>query len=172
MLSREKKEELSGFILESLQSRELLKQLIQKQNMTLLDLIGVYQEVKKEILIPLSIFIKTANPSQSLIKYLKEKENYSNKEIAVLLHKDQRTIWGVYHRSKKETKIDFFKTLFTEERYFLPLSIFKERTLTISEQIVFYLNTIYNLKTKQIASLLHKSPNSIAVILKRAREKR
>jgi len=56
-----------------------------------------------EYLIPLSIFQnKGLSILESLVVYLKEEFNLSYHKIAVLLKRDDRTIWTVYHKAKKK----------------------------------------------------------------------
>lgn len=55
-----------------------------------------------EYLIPLSIFQnKGLSILESLVVYLKEEFSLSYHEIAVLIKRDDRTIWTVYHKAKK-----------------------------------------------------------------------
>lgn len=63
---------------------------------------------KKEINIPVSIFTDRSLASlEVVVEYLKDKENLSYHEIAILLNRDDRTIWTCYHRAKiKRKKID------------------------------------------------------------------
>ncbi|MFH1501046.1 MAG: hypothetical protein ABIE22_03830 [archaeon] len=58
---------------------------------------------KKEVRIPVDIF-KDRNLSvlEVLVEYLKEKLNLSYHKIAVLLNRDDRTIWTVYNRVGKK----------------------------------------------------------------------
>lgn len=55
------------------------------------------------VFIPLSIFLnRDLAPLEALTAYLKEKVNMSLHEIAVMLNRDDRTIWTSYDRSKKK----------------------------------------------------------------------
>ncbi len=56
---------------------------------------------KQEILIPATIFdSKKISPLESITKFLKENEELSYHKIALLLNRNDRTIWTVYSRSK------------------------------------------------------------------------
>ena len=59
--------------------------------------------VKESILLPISI-LKNLDFTllENIILYLKETLELSYHEIAVLLHRDDRTIWTVYNRLKKK----------------------------------------------------------------------
>jgi len=68
------------------------------------------KEFKKEdnsskLAIPIEIF-KDRNVAvlESLVEYLKDKKGLSYHEIAVLLNRDDRTIWTVYNRVSKKRK--------------------------------------------------------------------
>ena len=53
--------------------------------------------------IPVSIFSDSKLSAQeSLVVYLKDKQNLSYHEIAVLLERNDRTIWTVYSRARKK----------------------------------------------------------------------
>ncbi len=156
----------------SLNSPQLLKQLLQQlqknNGLQLPELIQIFQEAKQEQLIPLSIFSSRLYPAEALCKYLHEQEHFSYHEIAVMLKRNERSVWASCQRARKKLRSAF---IVKDENYLLPLSLFQNPFLTLLESVVLYLHTAYNLTNPQIATLLHKSPNSIAVLSKRAREK-
>ncbi|MDD5331321.1 MAG: hypothetical protein PHE43_00675 [Candidatus Nanoarchaeia archaeon] len=58
---------------------------------------------ESKINIPISIFTNSKlSALESIVVYLKEKSRFSFKEIAVLLKRDDRTIWTVYDRARKK----------------------------------------------------------------------
>jgi len=58
-----------------------------------------------KIKVPLSIFHERKfSVLEHLTKYLKEKLGYSNNKIALLLDKNESTIWTVYNRVKMKNK--------------------------------------------------------------------
>lgn len=153
-------------------SQQLLKQLLLQlhstQDFQLDQLLTVYNDVTKEHNIPLSIFSYNLHPAEALCKYLKEKKGLSYQEIAVLLNRHPKSVWSSYQRSHKKMRKQFpLKT----EHYHLPLSLFNNRSYSLLEGVVLYMNQIHKLSNKQLAALLGKSSNSIAVLAKRAREK-
>ncbi len=159
-------------LLANLSSEQLLKQLLRQmqreQCLELTKLVSLFQEAKQEAGVPLSLFAQKMPPAGALCKYLKENKQFSNKEIAGLLNRDQKSIWGSYQRAKKKK---LWKQGQKQEAYYLPISIFSNRSLSLLESVVLHLHQTYNLTNPQIAKLLHKSPNSMAVLLKRAKEK-
>lgn len=57
----------------------------------------------QKILVPISIFSdRNFSILESLVKYLKEELNLSHHEIALILVRDDRTIWTVYSRARKK----------------------------------------------------------------------
>ena len=56
--------------------------------------------------IPLSIFSnRNLSILESLVKFLKERHSLTFADISILLNRDQRTIWTVYHRVKIKDKL-------------------------------------------------------------------
>ncbi len=61
-------------------------------------------ETSKDILIPLRIFFdRKLSVLEHLVLYLRENRSNSNKEIAMLLDKNESTIWTAYTRAKKKS---------------------------------------------------------------------
>jgi hypothetical protein len=53
--------------------------------------------------IPTSIFLdRTISVLEAITKYLKEERNLTYHQIAVLLNRDDRTVWTCYNRAKKK----------------------------------------------------------------------
>lgn len=60
-------------------------------------------DTDSDIFIPVSIFaVKKFSVLESLVAYLKEKEELRFVDIAGLLHRNQRTIWTVYQKYKEK----------------------------------------------------------------------
>jgi len=57
----------------------------------------------KIVQIPSSIFKdRTLSVLEAMVEYLKEKQNLTYHQIALLLNRDERNIWTVYSRAKKK----------------------------------------------------------------------
>ena len=57
------------------------------------------------VLVPSGIFTdRTVSVLESMVKYLKDEKGFTYKEIALMLNRDQRTIWTVYSRAEKKQK--------------------------------------------------------------------
>jgi len=57
---------------------------------------------KPEYLVPISVFSNGLSALESVVVYLREKFELSYHEIAILLKRDDRTIWTVYKRAEKK----------------------------------------------------------------------
>ena len=67
---------------------------------------AIKNQKNSQLSIPIEIF-KDRNVAvlESLVEYLKDQKNLSYHEIALILNRDDRTIWTVYNRvSKKRAK--------------------------------------------------------------------
>ena len=65
----------------------------------------VLAKTRKEsvILIPLSIFLdRSVSVLEAVSEYLKDSKKFSYHEIAVLLNRNDRTIWTCYNRAKNK----------------------------------------------------------------------
>jgi len=61
-----------------------------------------FGEISKEIMMPASVFAnRSYSTLENVVAYLKDLD-YSNHEVALMLHLDDRTIWTVYDRVKKK----------------------------------------------------------------------
>lgn len=75
------------------------------QNAKKKELITKYILPTKLLQIPVSIFVnRKLSALEVLVSYLKERYSLSYHEIAILLKRDDRTIWTVYHRAQKKRK--------------------------------------------------------------------
>ncbi|MFH1439791.1 MAG: hypothetical protein ABIG89_04440 [Candidatus Woesearchaeota archaeon] len=60
------------------------------------------KKINFELYIPFSVFSPKQTIFESIILYLKEKENLRYSQIAKLTSRDQRTIWTIYNRVKNK----------------------------------------------------------------------
>lgn len=107
---------------------------------------GLFEE--GEEFIPSSIFSSKLGSLQAIVKYLKDHRGKKFSEIALMLSRDQRTIWHTYKQSEGKK----IKVLDSER---IPLSILKNRNQSVLENIIIHLKNS------------GKSFNEISVILKR-----
>jgi len=124
-------------------------------------------KTKEELSIPVTIFSKELGALEALIKYMKENLVMSYHEIAKLLNRNDRTIWTAYHKALQK-QIEPIKPQETE--ILLPISIFRNRNLTILESVIIYLKS-RGLKYNEIARLLNRDQRNIWIIYSRALKK-
>ena len=160
---------------DSQDSRELLRSILhfmkQSQQLELSELISIYSDISPEEAIPISIFAGNLSPSESICKYLKEEQDLSFHNIALILNRDDRSIWTSYTRAKKK-RPSRIKIAHRPENILVPLTIFHDRTLSILESVVHHLKTEHHMSNPKIASLLGKNSSAIATVAKRAGTKR
>ncbi|MEM2018117.1 MAG: hypothetical protein QW585_02805 [Candidatus Pacearchaeota archaeon] len=137
----------------------------EKYNLTTEEIIRLLEEKKEEI--PVSIFTENLGALEAVVKYMKEELKMNYSEIAKRLNRDERTIWVTYRNAlkKKKEKLDVKAT-----KFFVPISIFADRRLSILESLVRYLKE-KNLTYAEIAKLLNRDQRNIWTINSRARKK-
>lgn len=147
-----------------------LEDLKEKYKLSSEDLIKLIEkkEVSKELVIPISIFDNNLSALETVVKYLKEELNFSNHKIALLLNRDDRTVWTTYNNSLKKRKE---RLVVKESEFFIPVSIFKNRRLSVLEAITCYLKDEHNLNYHDIALLLNRDERNIWTTYNRARKK-
>ena len=123
---------------------------------------------KYDIFLPINIFSNGASGLESISKYLKDAIGLRYCTIAELLNRDDRTIWGA-HKSANEKSNGNFSV--EESTVKIPLSIFKDRTLSVLEALAEYLKEELNLRYCKIAVLLNKDPRTIWTVYNRAKKK-
>ena len=123
------------------------------------------------IFIPLSVFLdRGVSVLEAISEYLKDSKKLSYHEIAVLLNRDDRTIWTCYNRAKKKNPGHFTKI--AESKEHIPSSIFLDRTVSVLESIVEYLKNKRKLSYHEIAVLLNRDDRTIWTCYDRAKKKR
>ena len=154
------------------ESKRVLKCIIEhfrkEHNLSQHDIISYITE-PKEPLIPLSIFSTSLAPLRCIVKYLKEELNLKNSEISSHLKRDQKVIWKSYNEAiKRQPKRFEIK----DEHYFIPVSVFGNKDISILENLVLYLKENLKFSIKDISSKIKKNTSTIYTAYNRAKEKR
>ncbi|MEM3374004.1 MAG: hypothetical protein QXE31_02165 [Candidatus Woesearchaeota archaeon] len=166
--------------LEKDKSIEALKLLIEyfkeKYNLSTKEILNIvsikdndfFKEKDEEI--PLKVFYnKKLSALEIIVKYLKENLNMSYHQIAVLLNRDDRTVWTTYNKSLKKQKSSF--NLGSQNMQFnninIPLSIFSNRKKSVLENLVIYLKDNLRFSFKEISELLLKDYQTIYTTYKK-----
>ena len=118
--------------------------------------------------IPVEIFASDLSPAEAIVKYLKEEYGLTFSDIAQLINRDQRGIWGSYARAQKKHPEPF---IIKETECEIPLAPIKDRTRSILEQVVTYLKDVRGFTPSHICALLKKQPSTIWTVYQRGREK-
>ena len=166
--SKAKGDDFNRFInrLSKQELTELLEKLHTKRRVSF----GDVEQLTKEqgLMIPCAIFTKRLSTFESICKHLKESKGLTYHQIAVLLKRDDRTIWTVYNNAiKKEKK----KIIFKDSELQIPISIFEDRRLSILEHIVRYLKENHGMRYNAIADLLKRDDRTIWTVYHRGLKK-
>jgi len=122
------------------------------------------------IKLPVSLFQN--NPLsglETITKFIKEELNMSFSEIAQILNRDDRTIWGAYNSACKKME-GRFEVM--EDCQTFPVEILQDRRVSVLEAITEYLKDKHALRYCQIASLLNRNDRTVWTVYKRAKKKR
>ena len=126
----------------------------------------------KYLTVPSSIFLdRELAPLESISEYLKEKKSLTYHEIAVLVGRDDRTIWTCYNRSQKKRAVTPKKAARPEKVINIPLDIFKNRTFAPLESMTAHLKDAVNLSFHEIAVLLNRDDRTIWTCYNRVQKK-
>ena len=114
--------------------------------------------------IPISAFHSTLSGLEIVVRYAKDVEKKSFKEIASLLNRKLPTIYTTYTHAKKK----FPQPLdLSNSSIRIPVDIFSDRRYAVLELIVAYLKENEKLSLKEIAAALHKHYNTISTTYRR-----
>lgn len=121
--------------------------------------------------IPVSLFLdRSLSVFEVLIEFLKDTQNLSYHEIAVLTNRDDRTIWTIYSRVQKKRQNNPRPTL-KQTKIYIPLSVLLDRSVAVLEAVVFYLRERRNFSIKEISEMLGRSDRTIWTVYSRAKKK-
>ncbi len=116
--------------------------------------------------IPLSVFsTEKLSTLEIIVKYFKEVLNKKYHEIALILNRNDRTIWSTYHIKK------FKGPLLVKGPDFVPVSIFSSRKNSILESFVIYLKDDLKYPYTKISGLLKKDYQTIYTSYRRGKSK-
>ena len=105
---------------------------------------------------------------EAIVKYLKEEFSLTYHNIALMLNRDDRTIWSTYNNSKKK----FTKKLTAQEsKINIPILILRNRNLGILEAICEYLKDESSLSYHNIALMLNRNDRTIWTAYHKAKNK-
>ena len=126
------------------------------------------KELFEKKYIPVSVFKSKLGPLESLVKYMKEELELNYHSIAVLLKRNDRTIWTTYNNANKKLKQ---KLSYSSDDICVPISIFENRKLSILESLILYLKDTMALRMPKISALLGRDNRTIWTVYSRAKKK-
>lgn len=118
--------------------------------------------------VPVEIFATELSPAEALVKHLKEQHALTFSEIARLLNRDQRGIWGSYARAQRKAPAPL---PLASAAHAIPLSCFSDRSRSVLEHVVTHLKDAKQLPVSRICVLLKKKPSTIWTAYRRSRRK-
>jgi hypothetical protein len=135
----------------------------------ILSLIKKRHSERKSKTIPLSIFKNDhLSPLESIVKFLKENKKLTYSEISYLLKRNYDPIAITYRNAKRKMP----SQLVDRSKILIPTSIFRNKQLSISENLVSFLKDILHMKYNEIASALNRNQRTVWTIYKRSIKKR
>jgi hypothetical protein len=137
----------------------------------IVDLVNkLLKTTKKEgVKVPLSVFQNDHLSSlETIVKYLRENLLLSFKQIASLTNRNNIALAVTYRNSKKKLEAKFKEEI---SPYQIPISILKNRKLSVLENIVSYLKDNFDLTYHNIALLLNRNDRTIWTVYQRAKKK-
>lgn len=139
--------------------------LMKDQGMSFDQLSQLYHAEEQSV--PVEIFAKKLSPSEAVCKFIKENRKKSFHEIAVLLDRDDRSIWTSYQRALQKQKSPL---VISNPSPSIPLSVLANRKFSFLESVILHLSK-QGMKQTAIAKLLHRAAPIIYTVLGRARNK-
>ena len=128
-----------------------------------------YKPTKEEITIPISVFKNDyLSALETIVKYLRENLLLSFKQIASLTNRNKVALAVTYRNAKKKLAKKFVEEF---SPYSIPVSILKNRKLSVLENIVSYLKDTFALTYHKIALLLNRNDRTIWTVYQRAKKK-
>src|SRR3989338_2465239 len=127
--------------------------------------------VKEEIKVPISVFKNNRLGSlEAIVKYLRENLLLSFRQIADLTNRNDVALAVSYRNAKKKHEIKFVITEISP--YSVPVSILKDRNLSVLENISAYLKDTFGLNYHSVAVLLNRDDRTVWTVYQRAKKKR
>ena len=164
---------ISTELLENDKSLEALKLLLEhfkeQYELSPEQLLDIISGKPKETAIPITVFSNEKLSSlEIIVKYMKENLSKTYHEIALILRRDDRTIWSTYNNSLDKYKQQFKPK---ETSVFIPLAIFSPRKLSVLESLVIFFKDNLGYSFNKISELLIKDYQTIYTTYKRGKSK-
>ena len=149
---------------------------LKKQGLGSEEIIGLVNkhlkvQVREEIKVPISVFNNDYLSSlENIVKYLRENLLLSFKQIGSLTNRNQIALAVTYRNAKKKMESRFVVEEISP--YSIPVSILKDRNISVLENIAAYLKDNFGLNYHSIAVLLNRDDRTIWTVYQRAKKKK
>lgn len=150
-------------------TRLIVSYLNSRYNMSTSDvfeLLTKFEHSAQNIFLPATLFSSNLSPAEAIVLYLKDTRGMKFSEIAKLINRDERSLWGNYNRAKSKGELVVEKT-----PYLIPLELFQDRSLSVLEHVVLYLKDNYGLNLQTISKLLNKKSTTVWSVFTRVKQK-
>ena len=102
---------------------------------------------------------RSVTPLEAIVVY--SNLGFSFKEISLMINRDPRTVWTVYQRTTKKKKGEYSENNSKLENIsYIPLRIFKNRSVTALEAIILYLKDS-GFSFKEISLLINRDQRTV-----------
>ena len=125
---------------------------------------------KEEVAIPISVFNDKLGSLETIVKYLRENLLLSFKQIAALTNRNEIALAVTYRNAKRKLEAKFAVTEISP--YSIPVSILKDRNISVLESITAYLKDTFGLTYHKVAVLLNRDDRTIWTVYQRAKKKK
>ena len=123
---------------------------------------------KKDFHIPIGVFDNdTLSALEAIVKYLKEKQKLKFSDIARILKRSNKTIWGTYNNAIKKMRPYFGEI---PRDIMIPASLFANRSFSTLECLVGFLKDL-RYSNHEIAEMLHLDDRTIWTVYDRTKRK-
>ena len=127
-------------------------------------------KAEEEVKVPISVFKNEKLSSlETIVKYLRENKLLAFKQIGSLTNRNEIALAVTYRNAKRKLEAKFIEEI---SPYYLPVSILKDRKLSVLENIVSYLKDTFGLTYAKIAVLLNRDDRTIWTVYQRAKKKK
>ncbi|MBW2976918.1 hypothetical protein KY347_05730 [Candidatus Woesearchaeota archaeon] len=124
---------------------------------------------EKEVEVPISVFRNyRLSALETITKYLRENMLLSFKQIASLTNRNPVALAVTYRNAKTKMEAKFVEEI---SPYHIPVSILKNRKLSVLENLVSYFKDTFGLTYHKIAFLLNRDDRTIWTVYQRAKKK-
>ena len=129
------------------------------------------RKISENMPLPIEVFDNDSlSALETVTKYLKEELNLRFKDIAIILNRNQKTVWDAYRNARNKMELKF--KIKKNNGFSVPSYVFKDRSVSFLEALVEYLKDNLDLRYCQIASFLNRDDRTIWTVYHRVKIKR